>query len=559
MKNIPIGQILVEQKLINEEQLSKALGIQKASGKMLGDILVELGYITESQFAQALAARLKVPYVDLKKASISIEAVKKIPEATAKKNTLFAFSCNNHRLSVATNDPINFYIMEEVKAIAGMEVYPVLATKASIKEAIEKYYSMQNMSTVIENINKEYVLNDDFTFADNDLSEERIENAPVVKLVNTILENAFHARASDIHIEPFRTKTIIRIRIDGDLVEQMTISNVVHTSLTTRLKILSGMNIAEKRVPQDGRFSYEIDGIALDVRVSNLPTVHGEKVVIRLLSVGDSSVRKITDLGMTDYNYKMFSEIIKSPHGIILVTGPTGSGKTTTLYSVLGELAKPNVNIISVEDPVEKTIEGINQVQVNTKAGLTFAAGLRSILRQDPDIIMIGEIRDSETADIAIRAAITGHLVLSTLHTNDAISTILRLVDMGVAPYMVTSSIIGVVAQRLVKLLCPHCKRAYRTDEIEMSLLGIEEPVTIYKAGGCSACNNLGYRSRTSIHEIVQLNAKMKQAIMDGHSSQELVEIARQNGTRLLRDNVSGMVLEGKTTMEELIRATYSV
>lgn len=559
MKNIPIGQILIENGLLTEQQLQKALTAQKSSnGKMLGDIFIELGYVTEAQFAKALATRLKVPYVDLYITPISVEAVKRIPEAIAKKNNLIAIASNGQRLTVATNDPINFYIFEDIKVIAGMDIYPVLATKTAIKSAIEKYYSIQNIDAAVENINKEYVVDADFTYSD-DLSGERVESAPVVKLANTVIENAYRAGASDIHIEPFRTKTTIRIRIDGDLIEQMTISNVVHTSLVTRLKILGGMNIAEKRVPQDGRFSYEIDRNTLDVRVSSLPTVNGEKIVIRLLSTGDSNVRKITELGMSDYNYTLFEKIIKVPHGIVLVTGPTGSGKTTTLYSMLGEVAKPNINVITVEDPVEKNIEGINQVQVNTKAGLTFAAGLRSILRQDPDIIMIGEIRDAETAEVAIRAAITGHLVLSTLHTNDAASTIVRLVDMGVASYLVASSLIGVIAQRLVKLLCPTCRQPHVTDETEMRLLGISHPQSIYTPGGCPLCNNTGYRSRTSIHEIIALDEGIKELIVAGGTAEQIAARAKQNGTKLLRENVASMVLQGTTTIEELIRATYSI
>ena len=294
--------------------------------------------------------------------------------------------------------------------------------------------------------------------------------------------------ASDIHIEPFKDRTRIRLRVDGELIEQMKVKPAAHNSLITRIKILGGMNIAEKRIPLDGRFGMTIDGVNLDVRVSTIPTVYGEKCVIRLLSTADEKTRKITDLGMTLYNYEMFKQIIRCPHGVMLVTGPTGSGKSTTLYATLGELSKPNVNIVTVEDPCEKKIDGVNQVQINAKAGLTFAAALRSILRQDPDIVMVGEIRDGETADIAIRAAITGHLVLSTLHTNDAASTILRLVDMGVAPYMVASSLVGVIAQRLVKLLCPECKeKVMLTDPADLRLVGRTEPVEICKAhyGGC--------------------------------------------------------------------------
>lgn len=560
MKNVPIGQILVESGMLSEAQLSRALSIQKLSkGKMLGDIVVEQGFVSETQFAQALAQRLKVPYVDLAITPVSVEAVKRIPEAIAKKNTLIAISSVGDRLTVATNDPINFYIFDDIKVIAGMDIYPVLATKSAIRDAIDRYYSQRNMDAALENISKEYVIDDDFSFADGVLTGERIENAPIVKLTNTILENAYHAGASDIHIEPFKTRTKIRIRVDGDLAELMTVSNAVHASVVTRLKILSGMNIAERRVPQDGRFSYEIDRKTLDVRVSSLPTVNGEKIVIRLFSTGNESFRKITELGITDYNYAMFEEIIRVPQGIILVTGPTGSGKTTTLYAVLDELAKPNVNIVTVEDPAEKSIDGINQVQVNVKAGLTFATGLRSILRQDPDIIMIGEIRDTETAEVAIRAAITGHLVLSTLHTNDAASTIVRLVDMGVAPYLVASSLTGVVAQRLVKLLCPHCKRKHVTDETEMRLLSIEDPVEICEPVGCARCGGTGFHSRTAIHEIIPVTAALRAKIVSNASVEELQDVASASGTRLLRDNVAEMVLEGRTSMSELMRSTFSI
>jgi type IV pilus assembly protein PilB len=561
MKNVPIGQLLIENKLISQDQLNHALEIQQNStGKMLGDIIVELGYITEEQFMRILATRLQVPFVDLATTPISTEAVKKIPEDMARKHLLLGISINNGKLTIATNDPVNFFVFEEVKAISGLDYFPVLATKTAIQGAIDKVYSASNLDTIVRDVNSEYIIGDDIGSSEEDsLSGERIENAPVVKLVNTILESAYRSRASDIHIEPFRDKTKIRVRVDGDLIEQMEVSPAIHSSLITRLKILGGMNIAEKRVPQDGRFGFIIDQKQLDVRVSSIPTVNGEKIVIRLLNASDNRIRQLTELGMTDYNYQMFEKILRSPHGIILVTGPTGSGKTTTLYAALSQLAKPKVNIITVEDPVEKQIDGINQVQVNTKAGLTFAASLRSILRQDPDIIMIGEIRDGETAEIAIRAAITGHLVLSTLHTNDAASTIVRLVDMGVAPYLVASSLIGVVAQRLVKLLCPECKQPHLTDTADMLLLGITQPVTIYEPQGCSKCNNTGYRSRTAIHEIILSTNDIKQMIANNATAEDISLKAQQNGTRLLRDNVSKMVLSGTTTMEELIRATYSV
>ena len=484
MKNIPIGQILVENGFLKEDQLEEALEKQRGEpGKKLGDVLLELGYVSETQLAQALSIRLKVPFIDLTTTKIDIEAVKKIPEAIAKKNCCVAFQMNDSRLTVATDDPINFYIFEELKVISGMEIHAMIATRTAINETINKAYSQQTVSNVMDNLNKEYTGNSDSVIQDDPESGERIDNAPIVKLVNTIVETSFRMNASDIHIEPFKDRTRIRLRVDGELIEQMKVKPAAHNSLITRIKILGGMNIAEKRIPLDGRFGMTIDGVNLDVRVSTIPTVYGEKCVIRLLSTADEKTRKITDLGMTLYNYEMFKQIIRCPHGVMLVTGPTGSGKSTTLYATLGELSKPNVNIVTVEDPCEKKIDGVNQVQINAKAGLTFAAALRSILRQDPDIVMVGEIRDGETADIAIRAAITGHLVLSTLHTNDAASTILRLVDMGVAPYMVASSLVGVIAQRLVKLLCPECKeKVTLTDPADLRLVGKTEPVEVCKA-----------------------------------------------------------------------------
>ncbi len=556
MRNIPIGQYLVENNLITQQQLENILQAQRdAQGqKRFGDVIVELGYMSEIRFAQALAGKLKVAYVDLDRTEIDFEAVSRIPEALAKKHTVIAVNVQGKRLTVATDDPINFNILEDIKVFTGMDTIPVLATRTAINKAIGKHYSMQNVDSVLEGVSQ-FVEED----SDDDGSKDRVESAPIVKLATTIVENAFRADATDIHIEPFKTYTRIRIRVNGDLIELMNVSNVVHNSLSTRLKLISGMNIAEKRVPQDGRFSQVVDNSTLDVRVSSIPTVNGEKIVIRILSTGQIALRKITDLGMTDYNYQMFEKMIKCPHGVVLVTGPTGSGKTTTLYAALGELAKPNVNVITVEDPVEKNIDGINQVQVNTKAGMTFAAGLRSILRQDPDIVMIGEMRDSETAEIGIRAAITGHLVLSTLHTNDAASTIVRLVDMGIPAYMVATSLIGVIAQRLVKVLCPKCKKARLSTEEENELMKIDKSISIYEAHGCHECNNTGYTGRTAIHEIIQATAGVSTLIAEGAGKEQLEEAAKKNGTKLLRDNVSELVQMGSTSIDELVRVTFSV
>ena len=561
MKNGPIGQYLLEKGLITEEQLNEILEIKKIDkNKLFGEIVVEKGFVSEIEFSKCLADRLNVPFIDLAETELNPEVVSKIPEAVAKKYNLIAVSLLGKRLTVATNDPVNFYVFEDIRVITGCSPVPVMATKNAITRAIGKMYSEGTMSTVVDDVNKE-LLEGDAESGEIDFSAERIENAPIVKLATQIVENSFRMEATDIHIEPFKTYTRIRVRVNGDLVQLMEVSSAVHNSLVTRYKIISGMNIAEKRIPQDGRFSQDVDGVHLDVRVSNLPVVHGEKVVIRILATGDVGVRKITDLGMNDYNYQMFSSMLKVPQGVLLVTGPTGSGKTTTLYAALGELAQPHVNVITVEDPVEKAIEGINQCQVNAKAGMTFAAALRSILRQDPDIVMIGEMRDQETSEIAIRAAITGHMVLSTLHTNDAASTITRLVDMGVAPYMVATSLIGVVAQRLTKKLCPECKKQRLSTKEENELMGVDPniPIPIYDACGCKECTNTGYKGRTAIHEILLATPEMSSIIARGAKSDEIAELARSQGTKLLRDNVSELVQKGVTSMDELIRVSYAV
>jgi len=562
IKNIPVGQYLVEKDLITDTQLQEVLNYQKQHlepGKFFGDFVIELGFVNDVQFAKILSEKLNVPYVDLAETKIDIHAVKKIPEELAKKHSIIAINITGRRITVATSDPINFYIFEEVKVICGMDVIPVLSTKNAIKKSVDRYYSMQNVDIALENATNQIITADDLDFSEEEALSDRIDKAPIVKLATTIIDNSFRQGASDVHIEPFKTYTKVRIRIDGELIDLMTISNAIHNALTTRFKIISGMNIAEKRIPQDGRFSQVVDTTTLDVRVSSLPTVNGEKIVIRILSTGDVSIRKITDLGMSEYNYEMFSKMLKCPHGVILVTGPTGSGKTTTLYAALGELAKPNVNVITVEDPVEKNIEGINQCQVNTKAGMTFAAALRSILRQDPDIVMIGEMRDTETAEIGIRAAITGHLVLSTLHTNDAASTITRLTDMGIPSYLVATSLIGVVAQRLVKILCPECKKERMSKRPENVLLKTNRSVKICDPVGCKHCNFTGYKSRTAIHEIILSTPEMSALISNGGTNEEISNLAAINGTKLLRENVVELVKSGVTTIDELIKATYSI
>ena len=553
MRNIRIGDYLVEEGHITPEQLQQVLQRQRESNdnKKFGEVIVEMGFMTDMKFAQALSVKLQVPFVDLNSVEIDGEIARKVPQDLAERNCVIAINMTGRRLTVATDDPVNFNILEDIKVKTGYDTIPVLATRAAIKKAIGKAYQMSDLGDLgVDTTQGEMI--------DDEESRDRVESAPIVKLATQIIENAFRMEATDIHIEPFDKYTQIRVRVNGDLVLLMNVSSNVQNQLATRLKLISGMNIAEKRIPQDGRFSQTVDGIPLDVRVSSLPMVHGEKIVIRILSTGAIKTRGLHELGMSDYNYKLFQSMIKCPHGVILVTGPTGSGKSTTLYAALGAIARPEVNVVTVEDPVEKQMDGINQCQINVKSGMTFPAALRSILRQDPDVIMIGEMRDGETAEIGIRAAITGHLVLSTLHTNDAASTIVRLVDMGIPAYMVASSLIGVVAQRLVKVLCPSCRKQRMSTPEENELMHIDHSVPIYDAVGCNECGG-GYRGRTAIHEIIHCSGNISTLIANGASTEELERTARANGTKLLRDNVSDLVQQGVTTMDELVRVTYAV
>ena len=563
MKNLPIGEHLIQKGLITAEQLQQVLEAQKDEknkGKKLGDMLQQMHLVTEAQFAEVLAERLNIQFCDVDKFELDPALVKTIPEDVARKYCCVALEKIGRRLYVATDNPSDFYASEDLRTLTKSTIVFKMGVRNAIMRAIGNIYSQGTTDAIVEEATKEKEEEKSLDDLIAEASNDRVDNAPIVKLATAIVENSARMDATDIHIEPFKDFTRVRVRVNGDLVELMTISSALHMALVTRFKITSGMNIAEKRVPQDGRMSQVVDGMTLDLRVSNLPMVYGEKVVLRILA-GDSMVRKITDLGMTDYNYERFCKCLKVPQGVILVTGPTGSGKSTTLYAALGEIAKPNLNVITVEDPVEKKIANINQCQINDKAGMTFAAALRSILRQDPDIIMVGEMRDEETANIAIRAAITGHLVLSTIHTNDAASTVTRLVDMGVLPYMVATSLIGICAQRLAKKLCPDCKEETFTTEADMKLMGIDLPMGIYTnhVGGCPTCNGTGYKGRTAIHEILLSTPEMQALITRGAKADEISALAREQGCRLLRDNVSELVQRGVTSMDELVRVTYAV
>lgn len=559
-KNVPLGKMLLMNGLITVDQLEYALKIQKQKGKKLGDTLVELGYIQEKDLMKILSTRLKVPFVEIGKIDVKQEACSLLTQDYCLKHTVMPIDLTEKGIVVATTDPMNFFLADDIRLKTGKNVRFVMATQEDIESNIPEYYSNEQANEAQEIVNEEFTDIADLEEIQGLEEQLRndIDNAPIVKFVNNVIETAVRSNASDIHIEPQKDVVRIRMRIDGQLVQKMEIKSAALSNLVTRIKIMSGMDIAEKRIPQDGRIETKVDGRSIDLRVSDLPTVYGEKIVIRVLG-GIGTVLSVDQLGMSEKNLEFFKSIIKTPNGIILVCGPTGSGKSTTLYSVLAEVNDSTINTITVEDPVEYKLDGITQVQVNAKAGLTFAAGLRSILRQDPDIIMIGEIRDNETAQIAVKAAITGHVVLSTIHTNDAVGAVARLVDMDIEPYMVADSTVGVIAQRLVKKLCPHCKQKYVTPEDEMNFLGLEEPVELYKAVGCKECGNTGYKGRMGIHEIFVLTSKIRAMINKGVSAEEIKQEAINNGMVTLREDCLAHVLKGETSVDELVRATYSV
>ncbi len=551
-----LGDLLIDAGIITSEQLNQALGIQKSSGEKLGEVLTSSGFVTEEQIIEVLEFQLGIPHMNLEKHYIDPEIPNLINEDLARRHILIPVSKKGRILRVAMSDPLNIFAIDDVKIATGLEVEAIISSKRDIEGAIDEYYGKQNAEKAIEDFKRQYKV-DDIEALDDEILYE-INNAPVVRLVNSIIKQSVKSKASDIHIEPFEDTIRVRFRIDGDLQEIMTPAKSTHSAIVTRIKIMGKMNIAERRLPQDGRVETNIDGRDIDLRISSLPTVYGEKIVIRLLDRSSFLMSK-SQLGFTKHNLGLLDNIMQNPNGIILVTGPTGSGKTTTLYTLLRELNRVDRNIITVEDPVEYRLNGINQVAVNVKAGLTFANALRSILRQDPDIIMIGEIRDSETAKIAVRAAITGHLVLSTMHTNDTAATVARLTDMGIEPYLVSSSVVGVVAQRLVRKICKDCKEKYSPNEIEKKALGVSGNIEIYRGRGCVQCNNTGYKGRIAIHEVMPIVKELRMQIDRSERVDILRQTARKHGTSNLRDNCRELVLEGISTIEELFRVTYSL
>lgn len=556
MKKIRLGEILVQVGYITEEQLDNALMMQKSSEKkrMLGEVLIELGYVREEEILSELSRQLQVPVLTMEQLTSTAEVIATIPREIAVKLNLIPLYFEDNSLYVATDNPLNYYGFQELEEQIGKQVVPYLAKKEHIAIAIEQAYANKNLFNVVNEANQLFGRD----YQEKETSEtyqqmmDRIDSSPVVKLVNSILTQAVTMQASDIHIEPKQNNVLVRFRIDGDLMEVMVLNAAIHTSLVTRFKIISSLDIAEKRVPQDGRFSLDMGTREINFRISTLPSVYGEKLVIRILGDNKIDLIPLPMLGMRDADYEKFSRLIHNPNGVILVTGPTGSGKTTTIYSALDEVARPNVNVVTVEDPVEKTMDNLTQVHINVKAGITFANGLRAIMRQDPDIIMVGEIRDKETAVIAAQAAITGHLVLSTIHTNDAPSAFMRLIDMGAEPYVVASSVIGVVAQRLVKLICEECKEEYTPTEAELRYWDDKMLPKFYRGRGCSKCNHTGYKGRTAVYEIVMVNHEIRNLIMEHASSQRVKEEALKNGFTDMKSNAMELVKEGRTTLEEM-------
>lgn len=544
-----LGDLLVQVKMITQDQLEQALKEKEPSEK-LGTLLVEKGYITEQQLIEVLEFQLGIPHVNLYSYPIDPSLQSIVSKESARRNLIVPIKKDKDKLTVAMADPLDYYAIDDLRMSTGFTINTVIATQADIIRTITRLYqtatSEEDIGSTPPSLDqvRNYDVEDD--------------ESPVVRIVNQILQSAIEQRASDIHIEPQESSVKVRFRIDGMLRIDRTLPRDVLRVLAVRVKVMSNLNITETRKPQDGRVKITLNNQPIDLRVSTLPTILGEKIVIRILSMS-SSVVNMRQLGFSEQHESMFTQLIEKPTGIVLITGPTGSGKTSTLYAALNKLNKESVNLITIEDPVEYQIEGINQIQVNPKIGLTFADGLRAILRQDPNIIMVGEIRDTETASIAVRASLTGHLVLSTIHTNDSVSTISRLIDMGVEPFLVASSLSGIISQRLVRKVCRDCGQQYTPTEMEKEIFHnhhMETPATLRRGTGCGQCNMTGYRGRMSIHELLVIDDEIRKKIMDNQSAESIRAYAFSGKNHLLIYDGLSKVLEGLTTVEEILRVT---
>lgn len=560
-----LGQLLINNSIITEEQLNNALELQKKEGGRIGSNLIKLGYLTEDALVEFLSNQYGVPSVVLSGQDIDTSIIKFIPYEVANKYHIFPISKNGATLKLAMTDPSNVFALDDVKFMTGYDVEPVVASESSIKEAISKHYEQSDLKDAINGIDLEDDSLDLIQDSEDDVDmselKSAVEEAPVVKLVNLILSEAITRGASDIHLEPYEKTFRIRYRVDGVLYDVMQPPVRLKAALSSRLKIMAELDIAERRLPQDGRIKLKVKDKGIDLRVSTLPTLFGEKIVMRILDKSNLNL-DLTKLGFEEKALKDFNEAIHSPFGMVLVTGPTGSGKTTTLYSAMSTINEVDVNIMTAEDPVEYNLLGINQVHVREDIGLTFASALRSFLRQDPDIVMVGEIRDYETAEIAVKAALTGHLVLSTLHTNDAPSTISRLLNMGIEPFLVSASVVLILAQRLCRKICEQCKEEEETPEAALISIGFsrDEVGTFkcMKGKGCSACGETGYKGRIALYEVMPVKEEIKGMVIKGATASELKKAAIKLGMSSLRISGLTKIKEGVTTIEEILRVTFA-
>ena len=560
MAYMRLGDLLLSSGVISHEQLERALELQKESKERLGDVLVQSGIITEQQLIEALKIQLGVEFVDLTAVSIPVELAKYVPRTLAKKYCVVPVKLVRDTLYLAMSDPLDFIAQEEVKAASRKRVIPMIATHRATEQAISRLYGSEGTARVIEEMKREAgSAGPDIVPTQLAKDSDSSEGAPTIRFVNSLIERAFAERASDIHLEPQEGEMVVRMRIDGLLRRVLTVPAELQSAVISRLKIMGGMDIAERKVPQDGHAMLRVKGSEIDLRISSMPTVYGEKIVLRLLNK-TSQLLSRDAIGLEGEDLEYYRTLLKNPSGVILLVGPTGSGKSTTMCVMLRDLAREEVNIVTLEDPVEYYIPGVSQCQINEKTGMTFAGGLRAILRQDPDIISVGEIRDGETASIAMRAAITGHLVLSTLHTNDAPSAVDRLRDVGVEPWLISGALRGVVSQRLVRRICPHCKRAYHPASDELALLGLDDApdLVFYKGAGCPDCHHTGYTGRRAVFEILMLDAPLRRLITAGASADELADEARRHGFTTMRERCRDLVLRGETTAEEAARTISS-
>lgn len=550
-----LGELLIDAGLIDETTLNTALSMQKGSGLKLGEVLIAESFLTEQQILEAVQKQLGIPSIDLSKVSIRQDIINILPVNLVRKYNVLPVDLVNGQLMVAMSDPLNYYALEDIRAVSGYLTRTSIALKDDIVENIDRYYGRSQAVEAVRDYSKTYGHKKRTEAAAGEIEADEA-NAPIIKFINTIIENALLNGASDIHIEPQETEMRVRFRVDGVLREVMNTEPEMIDAVVSRIKIMADLNIAERRIPQDGKVNYKVKGRTIDLRISTVNTMWGEKVVMRLLDKSNF-MPSLKGLGLNDDDEQRMERIIHKPHGIILVCGPTGSGKTTTLYSILNEINDVTKNIITIEDPVEYNFKSINQMQVNPKIGFSFATGLRAILRQDPDIIMVGEIRDADTAEISVRSALTGHLVLSTIHTNNAIGTITRLEDMEIKPFLLSSTIVGVIAQRLVRKICPNCIHEIETDEREMRLLGLDKPIMIKEGEGCSLCNGTGYKGRTAIFEVLEVTKEIKNMIDKQSPEVEIEKAAMASGMLFLRESCKQKVLAGITTVDEMLRVTY--